>query len=151
MLSVARFFQLVLGGIVVGTMFAVWAGFDSRGFSYTTFVEHHQNAVLGLNILVPALASLAILLTFYIAYLQRAWRGQMVLLLVAAGCMIVAGLATRFGCQPINAIVDTWTSDAPPTDWEVLRAEWWHYHFVRMVAGTVGYSLIVFAVVRPQH
>ncbi|MBZ0206633.1 MAG: DUF1772 domain-containing protein [Flavobacteriales bacterium] len=150
-LSMARFFQLMLGALVIGTMFAVWVGYDPRGFSYTTYVELHQNSVRGLNVLVPALASITIVLTFFIAYLQRAWRGQMVLLLVASGCMIIAGLATRFGCQPINAIIDNWTATTAPSDWEVLRADWWYYHLVRLVSGTLGYALLVFAVVRPQQ
>lgn len=150
-LSIARFFQLMLGALVIGTMFAVWAGYDPRGFSYTTYVEQHQNSVRGLNVLVPALAAITIVLTFFIAYLQRAWQGQMTVLFVAAACMIIAGLATRLRCQPINAIIDNWTPASAPTNWEVLRAEWWHYHLVRMVSGTIGYALVVFAVMRPQQ
>lgn len=151
MLALTRFFQLLLGAFVVGTMFAVWVGYDPRGFSYATYVEQHQNAVRGLNVLIPALALITILLTLYTAYLQRAWRGQMLLLLLATVFLVVAGLATRLGCQPINAIVDTWSPNAIQSDWEVMRAEWWHYHVVRTVSGTIGYALVVFSVVRPQQ
>ena len=118
MLALTRFFQLLLGAFVVGTMFAVWVGYDPRGFSYATYVEQHQNAVRGLNVLIPALALITILLTLYTAYLQRAWRGQMLLLLLATVFLVVAGLATRLGCQPINAIVDTWSPNAIQSDWE---------------------------------
>lgn len=150
-LTATRFLQLMIGALVIGTMFTVWAGYDPRGYSYTAYVEQHHNAVRGLNVLVPALAVFTIVLTLFAAWLQRSWRSQLLLLLVAAALMVCAGLVTRFGDQPINAIVDTWTTDNPPAGWELLRAEWWTYHLVRMGFGTVGYALIVWSVVRPQR
>ncbi|MBK7381801.1 MAG: DUF1772 domain-containing protein [Flavobacteriales bacterium] len=151
LLNATRFLQLMIGALVVGTMFAVWAGYDPRGFSYTTYVEQHHNAVRGLNVLIPALAMLTTVLTLFAAWLQRAWRSQVMILLAAVVLMLCAGLVTRFGDQPINAIVDTWPMDSPPADWEVLRADWWTYHLIRMGFGTIGYALIVWSVVRPQR
>ena len=150
MLAATRFLQLMIGALVVGSMFAVWAGYDPRGYSYATYVEQHHNVVRGLNVLIPALAAFTIVLTLFAAWQQRAWRSQLLLLLMAAALMIGAGLVTRFGDQPINAIVDTWTTANPPAGWEVLRADWWTFHLMRMCLGTIGYALIVWSVVRPQ-
>jgi hypothetical protein len=55
MLAATRFLQLMIGAFVVGSMFAVWAGYDPRGYSYATYVEQHHNVVRGLNVLIPAL------------------------------------------------------------------------------------------------
>jgi hypothetical protein len=71
------------------------------------------------------------------------------LLLDAAVCFVVAGAATRFGCQPINAMVDGWTLEAPPTNWQELRAEWWQNHLMRMSVGSLGYALVLVAALRP--
>jgi hypothetical protein len=126
MLAATRFLQLMIGAFVVGSMFAVWAGYDPRGYSYATYVEQHHNVVRGLNVLIPALAAFTIVLTLFAAWQQRAWRSQLLLL------------------------VDTWTTANPPAGWEVLRADWWTFHLMRMCLGTIGYALIVWSVVRPQ-
>ncbi len=147
-IPVARFLLLFTGALVVGSMFAIWAGYDPRGFSYVTFVEVHQNAVRGLNVVLPVLGLDTIVLTLLLAYLQRAWKSQLVLLLVAAGFLLIAGLLTRFGCQPINAIVLGWSVENPPSAWEVLRDRWWQFHVLRFVAGLIGYALVVVSVLR---
>lgn len=150
MITLVRFLQLYLGALVVGTMFAVYAGYDPRGFSYATYVEQHQGAVAGLNVLIPALAGAMIVLTLLLAYLLKGRPGQAGLLLAGAVCFVGAGLATRLGCQPINAVVDTWSVGVVQDNWEALRADWWHYHLVRMFSGMLGYALVLFAALRPQ-
>jgi hypothetical protein len=42
-----------------------------------------------------------------------------------AAFFVVAGLVTRFGNQPINAVVMTWQASAPPSGWEEARDQWW--------------------------
>jgi hypothetical protein len=91
-----------------------------------------------------------IMLTLLLAYLEKGRPGHLGLLLAGAVCFVGAGLATRLGCQPINAIVDTWSPEVVQGNWEVLRAEWWHYHLLRTGSGMLGYALVLFAAVRPQ-
>ncbi len=54
-------------------------------------------------------------------------------LLVAAVvfCLLAAALVTRFGNQPVNAIVMTWNPQSPPAEWAQLRDAWWQWHMVR--------------------
>ena len=150
LVTATRFLQLYLGSLVVGTMFAVWVGYDPRGLTYATFVEQHQNAVSGLNTLIPALGALLILLTLLLVYLLREQSGQRWPLLAGALCFVGAGLATRLGCQPINALVDTWTTEDPPSDWQALRADWWHYHLLRLGSGAIGFALVLWAALRSR-
>lgn len=147
-IPIVRFLLLLTGAMVVGTLFAIWVGADPRGFSYTTFVEQHQAAVRGLNMVVPVLGLDTILLTLLLAYLQRTWRSQMVILFVATGFLLIAGLITHYGNQSIDAEVMGWTVDSPPPTWEALRDRWWQLHVQRLIAGVVGYTLIVIAVLR---
>ena len=70
---------------------------------------------------------------------------RMSLLIVTAILFIVSGLITRFANMPINAIVRTWNSAAPPDHWTALRDAWWRWHCVRLCAGLAGLVLLLIA------
>ena len=61
--------------------------------------------------------------------------------------MVVAAVVTRFGNQPINAQVITWTAQAPPANWMELRDWWWQWHTVRTVAMVAALSLLILATI----
>src|SRR5207253_4336103 len=63
------FANLVLAGLLAGTMFGIWLGYDPRNLSAAAFVEQHQNAVRALNITMPVLGAICIALTIVHAYL----------------------------------------------------------------------------------
>jgi uncharacterized membrane protein len=67
-------------------------------------------------------------------------------LIGAIVCLVAAALVTRFGNQPINAIVMTWNPQSPPAEWTQLRDTWWRWHTVRASAGIVGLGLTLLAV-----
>jgi hypothetical protein len=60
--------------------------------------------------------------------------------------MASAALITRFGNQPINAEIMTWTADTIPVDWEALRDRWWERHVMRFAATVGGLLLLVAAI-----
>ena len=64
------------------------------------------------------------------------------LYLAASAAMIIAGLITRFGNQPINAVVMSW-GRLPPAGWEILRDSWWSWHLARLAAGIVAEILLI--------
>jgi hypothetical protein len=151
MLVPLKFLQLMLGALVVGAMFCIQMGYDPRGLTYDAYVQEHQTAVAGLNVLMPVLGGALILCTLALAYLQRWWKSQLAILILAAIAFLIAGLITRLGNQPINATVMTWTIGSPPEGWEVLREDWWYYHSLRLGVGLAGYALVVVAAIRPQR
>jgi Anthrone oxygenase len=65
--------------------------------------------------------------------------------LIAAAILIAGGLITRFGNQPINAIVATWNANSPPPEWEALRDRWWHLHVIRTWIALFGFALLLIA------
>jgi hypothetical protein len=69
----------------------------------------------------------------------RGWPGA------AAVCFIVAGLITRFGNRPINAVVITWSPQAPGARWMEMRDTWWHWHIARTLFGIVAVSFALIA------
>lgn len=142
-----RFVSLLLTSLLVGTMFGVWLGFDPAALSATTYVEMQQNAIRALNVSLPVLGLACILLTATLAVLTKNDKRGRYLLVAAVICLAIAGLITRFGNQPINAVVMTWSPQAPAGNWMALRDMWWHWHVLRTLAGVVALGLALLAAV----
>ena len=140
-----RFISLLLTSLLVGTMFGVWLGFDPAALSATAYAEMQQNAIRSLNVSLPILGFVCILLTAALAVLTREDKRARLLLITAVALLVVAGVITRFANQPINAVVMTWSPQAPPTNWMELRDTWWHWHVLRTVAGVTALALALLA------
>jgi uncharacterized membrane protein len=136
--NIIRFFLLLLISLLVGTMFGIWVGFNPASLSAAAYVEQQQNAIRSLNTFLPALGAVCILLVVILAVLLKGAPSSRYLLVVAATCLITAGLVTRFANQPINSIVMTWSAQAPAANWMELRDAWWKWHIVRTVAGVAA-------------
>ena len=142
-----RFVSLLLTSLLVGTMFGVWLGFNPAALSAAAYVEMQQNAIRALNVSLPVLGLVCILLTATLAVLTKDDTRGRYLLVAAVICLATAGLITRFGNQPINAVVMTWGPQAPAANWTELRDAWWQWHVLRTVAGVVALSLALLAAV----
>jgi uncharacterized membrane protein len=136
---------LILIGLVVGTMFGIWQGYNILEYSPRTFLETHQGAVRGLNTLLPSMALCALALVLLLAYLSRRRPAAMWLYLAAAAAIMVGGLVTRFANQPINAQVMTWTPTSLPADWNDVRTQWWNWHLVRLATTFIAEGLLLAA------
>ena len=137
--------SLVVVSLLVGAMFGVWRGYDPASFSPATFVEVQQGAIRGLNDLLPFMGMGCIALTVALAALARKRAPVMWRYVAAAAALAVAGIITRFGNQPINDIVMTW-STTPPDGWQALRDTWSNWHLARLAAGLVGMILLINAI-----
>lgn len=126
-----RFAGLFLTALLVGTMFGIWLGFNPAALSAGAYVEMQQNTIRALNVVLPALGLACIVLTVALAVVTRKDERARSLLAVAALCLLAAGLITRFANQPINALVMTWSAQAPASNWAELRDTWWHWHTLR--------------------
>jgi uncharacterized membrane protein len=144
--DVTRFLLLLLLSLLVGTMFGIWVGYNPVSLSATSYVEQQQNAIRAFNVLLPAIGAACILLTAGLAYGARSDSRVRYLHAAAALCMVVAAVVTRFGNQPINAVVMTWSAQTPAANWTQLRDTWWQWHVVRSVAGIGALALTFMAV-----
>jgi uncharacterized membrane protein len=145
-MNIIRFVLLVLMALLVGSMFGILIGYNPASLSASAYVEQHQNAVRSLNTLFPVMGAICIVLTAVLAARSGANRRVRYLLLAAVLLMLVAALVTRFGNQPINAIIMTWNTQVQPADWEQLRDQWWQWHVVRTIAAILAFSSVVLAV-----
>lgn len=144
--TIIRFLDLLLVALLVGTMFGIWVGFNPAGLSAATYVEQQQHTIRALNTLMPLLGAVCIVLTFVLVVLTKESRRTRYLLVAVAVCLLLAGAVTRFENQPINSVVMTWTSQAPPANWSELRDQWWQWHIVRTLAGIAALSLLILEV-----
>ena len=106
-------------------MFGIWIGFNPSCLSSSAYVEQQQNAIRALNTLLPVMGATCILLSVALALMSKGDPRARYLLFAAAFLMVVSGLVTRFGNQPINAMVITWNAQVPAANWAQLRDEWW--------------------------
>lgn len=144
-----RFANVLLTGLVAGTVFGIWLGYNPSDLSPAGYVEQQQSAIRALNVTMPVLGAICIVLTIAHALLVRSNRKAFYVLSLGAVFLIVAGLVTRFGNQPINAVVMTWSASAPPSGWVEARDQWWTWHVVRTVAAVGGFTCVAAAAVNP--
>lgn len=144
--NVTRFVLLVLLSLLVGTMFGIWVGYNPARLSALSYVEQQQNAIRAFNTLLPGMGAVCILLTAVLAFRGRSGSRVRNLHIAAAILMVVAAVVTRFGNQPINAVVMTWNAQAPDANWMQLRDTWWGWHIVRSIAGIGALALTFIAV-----
>lgn len=142
-----QFSAILVVSLVAGSTFGIWRGYDPSGYSPETFLEVHQGAVRGLNLLLPILGAAGLAMIAALAFLGRARKSVLALYLATLLVLAVGGFAvTRFVNQPINEAVMAWTAGAMPSDWEELRDEWWRWHEVRTAASIAGAALLIAAV-----
>jgi membrane-associated HD superfamily phosphohydrolase len=147
MKQIIQFLDVVFTGVVAGIIFGVWIGYDPRDLSAVTYVEQQQNAIHSLNVLMPILGLISILLTVVNAVMCKREKLKRNLLIIAAILLIVSGLITRFGNQPINAIVIAWDLEAIPETWTVLRDKWWSFHSMRTLSAMMAFVLIAWTTI----
>ena len=145
---IIRFCNIVMVALVTGIIFGIWIGYNPKDLSAPTFIEQQQNAILALNTLMPILGLITILLTLTSAFLQRKDKIAFSALVVASLFLIVSGLTTKFGNQPINSIVMTWDMNTPPNNWAELRNQWWIFHELRTLSAFIGLCLIVWTSIK---
>ncbi|MEH6764590.1 MAG: DUF1772 domain-containing protein [Aequorivita antarctica] len=142
-IQIIRFSNIIMAALVAGTVFGIWIGYNPNALSAATFIEQQQNVIIALNTLMPLLGLITILLTLASAFLRRKEKMAFLVLLVASAFLILSGLITKFGNQPINSIVMTWDMNSPPNNWMELRNKWWFYHEIRTLTAFIGLCLIV--------
>src|SRR5688500_4901700 len=141
------FLDILLTGLIAGVIFGVWVGYNPQYLTAATYVEQQQNAIRSLNVLMPVLGLLSIILTVTYAIMTKSHKLSRNILFAAVFFLIVSGLITRFGNQPINAIIMTWDAGNIPPTWTTLREDWWTFHTMRMISALIAFALIVWVTI----
>jgi len=145
---IIRFLNIILAALLAGVSFGIWIGFNPIKLSPSTYIEQQQNMLRALNVLMITLVFSATVITILSAFLQKDNKPVFITLLIAAVFFISCIFISRFGNQPINKIILTWTTGSLPGNLSELRNKWWSFHIMRTIAELIALSLVTWASIK---
>jgi len=140
------FVSVVLAALVAGMFFAPWVALtrSMKTFTPETFLavvkRLNLNMAPAMTVLMP-LALLSMVPVLWLSY--RALPGVFYSTTAGFTLFVVALLVTMLVEMPIVKQIDTWTVATLPESWEQLRDRWGAFHLVRIVAGGLGFGLLL--------
>ena len=140
--SIIRFLNIIIAALLAGTSFGIWMGFNPLNLSPSLYIEQQQNMIRALNILMITLVFSATIITIISAILQRGNKQAFIPLLFASLFFISCIIISRFGNQPINNEIMTWTSGTVPGNLSELRNQWWTFHIIRTISELIALCLV---------
>ncbi len=142
---IIRFFDILSSGLLAGIMICIWQGADHKASSEMSNLEIQQANIKTFNDKIPLLGLMNILLTIASAALQIHIMIIFIPLLSASLFLMVSGIITRYGNQPINKQIQRWSKDYIPSKWEYIRDKWFSYHIYRTILTLLAFILIILA------
>ena len=146
--SIIRFLNIINAALLAGVSFGIWIGFNPLSLSPSTYIEQQQNIIGALNVLMITLVFSATVITIISAFLQKSNKTVFITLLIAAVFFIACIVISRFGNQPINKIIMSWTPGSLPGNLSELRDKWWTFHIMRTIAELIALSLVTWASIK---
>jgi ABC-type proline/glycine betaine transport system permease subunit len=122
--SIIQFLNIIVAALLAGISVGIWIGFNPFHLSPSTYIEQQQNTIRSLNVLMISLVVFATIITIISAFLQKGNKEDFIVLLIASLFFISCILISRFGNQPINKIIMTWTTDSLPANLSEIREKW---------------------------
>lgn len=150
MLNITRVLVMIAVALLAGSYFsgAYVIVPAQRTLSASSYIEVEQaNTRLGtvrFRILVFATMLLQVAL---MVQLRPAAGMEFFLTLIGFILVVAATVMTVRWVVPINAKVHSWSSLAPPADWQILRQKWAQLHLVRTVLTCVALIVQILAYV----
>ena len=142
---IIRFFDILSSGLLAGIMICIWQGADHKASSEMSNLEIQQANIKTFNDKIPLLGLMNILLSIASAALQIHIMIIFIPLLSASLFLMVSGIITRYGNQPINKQIQRWSKDYIPSKWEYIRDKWFSYHIYRTILTLLAFILIILA------
>jgi hypothetical protein len=145
-----RFVTLLLAGLLAGAVGLGWL-LNRIVDDAPLYVAYKQVEIPALTATLVPLGLVTMVLALLQAYLDRKRRPGLWLTLAATLGLLAMGLLTRFALFPINDQIMTWSAQAPPDDWHVLREQWNAAHSLRTAAGLASFVLLLLAALVPEQ
>ena len=146
--TIIRFLNIIIAALLAGVSFGIWIGFNPMSLSTSTYIEQQQSMIGALNVLMITLVFSATVITIISAFLQKSNKTVFITLLIAAVFFIACIVISRFGNQPINNIIMSWTSGSLTGNLSELRDKWWTFHIMRTIAELMALSLVTWASIK---
>jgi hypothetical protein len=146
--SILRFLNVIIAALLAGVSFGIWIGFNPLSLSPSTYIEQQQNMLRALNVLMITLVFSATVITIISAFLQKSNKPVFITLLITSLFFIACIFISRFGNQPINKIIMSWTSGPLPGNLSELRDKWWTFHIMRTIAELAALILVTWTSIK---
>ncbi|HSZ32402.1 MAG TPA: DUF1772 domain-containing protein [Puia sp.] len=142
---IIHFIDILLSGLLSGIMVCIWQRADYKTTSEISNLEIQKANMKTFDDKIPFLGLMTALLSIVSAVLQNDILIIFIPLLIATILLIVSGIITMYGNQPINKQIQRWTKDFIPGKWEFIRDRWLSFHIYRSILTLIAFILIVFA------
>jgi hypothetical protein len=149
--SIIRFLNIIIAALLAGVSFGIWIGFNPLSLSPSTYIEQQQNMIRALNVLMITLVFSAAVITIISAFLQKSNKPVFITLLIAALFFVTCILISKFGNQPINKVIMSWTSGSLPGNLSEFREKWWSFHIMRTIAELIALSLVTWTSIKKDN
>ena len=146
--SIVRFLNIIIAALLAGVSFAILIGFNPLELSPSSYLEHQQNMLQALRVLMISLVFVAAIITISSAFLQKNNKPVFIGLLVAAVFFIACILITKFAIKPIDDKVMSWKVNSIPDDWSALRVRWWSLHKLRTVVELIALFIVTWTSIK---
>jgi hypothetical protein len=149
LLKPMQFISLLLMGIELGVSYSHLMQLPGKSqLSLAMFIAV-QNVLIKYKIGLGIVEFGSFLAMLAILWLCRLKFLTFRLTLLALLTLVVAYLVWGVYIEPINTVINTWTTSSFPRDWISYRDRWHLFHIIRLILLTIGMSsLIISALVK---
>ncbi|HEY4050189.1 MAG TPA: DUF1772 domain-containing protein, partial [Acidobacteriaceae bacterium] len=141
-----EFLSIFLLGLVSGVSFShlLQCG-PKKTLPAPQFLAIQQVLLRNYGPVIGGLEMAALLSTLSMAIATSGQPVVRVLATLAFACVLVMVLIWTVWINPINKVVNLWTSESLSPNWADLRDRWHFLHTVRLVLSAVGFSVVITA------
>ena len=162
LLKLTQFASIMLYVLVAGVMWGTWLSLARTMTEYdaATFLADGKHMIANLASIMEVLMISALVVGLVVVALLFAARSTVAGWLALAGLLLMtAVLVITLAVEvPIYELINTWTEETLPPDWQEIRAKWAAFHTLRTflslgaVAAAVAAGLTLHTVsrVRPR-
>lgn len=133
-LKVTEFAALLLGALVMGVFWGTWFTLTRslHDFSASEFIHIGKTIISNVAIPMSIIMPLTLLFMLLAILLSRGVNRDSFYFYCAAFLLTVITLIVTVAVEvPIDNKIKTWTADAVPSDWKLLRQKWNQFHTAR--------------------
>ncbi len=149
LLTIARFFQLLLMGLYTGLLFGDRLGVTPirPKLPAASFVLFQQELHLRFGKLMPVLLAISLVAgVISLVLLRRNYQNKVfIFTTIATLCTVGVVILTRLINVPVNETLMTWQASSPPENVMQLWAPWEGSHTIRTIIAVIGFASLTYA------
>ena len=143
-MQVIELISLFLLAMIAGGWMATMIVF-ARGYkrlSAPAYIEVEQtNSRLACLYFAPTLVLTAVVGVIFLIVQDDLSTRAFTMSLISVILLVGTAIFVKIQVLPINAAIKKWSPQAPPANWQSIRATWVRYHNLRTVLGVTAFLL----------